>query len=75
MDAYREINFDALLDNDTKIELEKEVLSNLHSKFPYTNIAISAMTSENVPTFRKILKELIEKYYMIRYPYKTKTWY
>ncbi|HOJ89525.1 MAG TPA: GTPase HflX [Saprospiraceae bacterium] len=75
MDAYREINFDALLDNETKIELEKEVLSNLHSKFPYTNIAISAMTSENVPTFRKILKELIEKYYMIRYPYKTKTWY
>jgi len=75
MDAYREINFDVLLDNETKIELEKEVLSNLHSKFPYTNIAISAITSENVPTFRKILKELIEKYYMIRYPYKTKTWY
>ena len=75
IDTLKDLGVDDKPLNDTKIELEKEVLSNLHSKFPYTNIAISAMTSENVPTFRKILKELIEKYYMIRYPYKTKTWY
>ncbi|MBK7226400.1 MAG: GTPase HflX [Saprospiraceae bacterium] len=74
IDAYRELNFDKLLDDNTKSELEKELLANLNSKFPFTNIAVSAHTSENIGSFRLMVKEIIEKYYMIRYPYRTKTW-
>ena len=74
IDAYRELNFDKLLDDNTKSELEKELLANLNSKFPFTNIAVSAHTSENFGSFRLMVKEIIEKYYMIRYPYRTKTW-
>lgn len=74
IDAYRELNFDKLLDDNTKSELEKELLANLNSKFPFTNIAVSAHTSENIGRFRLMVKEIIEKYYMIRYPYRTKTW-
>ena len=74
IDAYRELNFDKLLDDNTKSELEKELLANLNSKFPFTIIAVSAHTSENIGSFRLMVKEIIEKYYMIRYPYRTKTW-
>ncbi|MFZ1378747.1 MAG: GTPase HflX [Saprospiraceae bacterium] len=74
IDAYRELNFDKLLDDNTKSELEKELLANLNSKFPFTNIAVSVHTSENIGSFRLMVKEIIEKYYMIRYPYRTKTW-
>lgn len=75
IDAYRDKYFDAYLETETKIELEKELLSNLHSKFPFINIVVSAITSENIDSFRRLVKEQIEKQYMIRYPYKTKTWY
>lgn len=60
IDAYRELNFDKLLDDNTKSELEKELLANLNSKFPFTNIAVSAHTSENIGSFRLMVKEIIE---------------
>jgi GTP-binding protein HflX len=74
MDAYRATQFDALLDKDTKEELENELKRNLESKFSHPILFISAKSFENIDVLRSVLKEQIVKQYMIRYPYKAKQW-
>lgn len=74
MDAYRHKNFDALLDQHTKEELENEIMVSLNNTYPYPKLFISAKTSENLDQLRFELKELIAKQYLIRYPYMAKQW-
>lgn len=70
MDAYREMNYDSMLDRQTKNELEEELKQSLKNKFPVPMEFISAKSMENIELLRKLLKELISKQYLIRYPYR-----
>jgi len=74
MDAYREMNFDSMLDRQTKNELEEELKQSLKNKFPVPMEFISAKSMENIELLRKLLKDLIAKQYLIRYPYRSKQW-
>ena len=74
MDAYREMNFDSMLDRQTKNELEEELKQSLKNKFAVPMEFISAKSMENIELLRKLLKDLIAKQYLIRYPYRSKQW-
>ena len=74
MDAFREKYFDALLDLKTKNELELELMQTLQNKHQCPMISISAKSMENIENLRAMLKELIAKQYMIRYPYRVGKW-
>ncbi|HQX44823.1 MAG: GTPase HflX [Saprospiraceae bacterium] len=74
MDAYREVNYDSMLDRQTKNELEEELKQSLKSKYQVPMEFISAKSMENIELLRKLLKELISKQYLIRYPYRSKQW-
>ncbi len=74
MDAYRELNFDKLLDYQTRKELEEDLREKTSLENPYTCLFISARSQENIESLRSILKERIAEQYLIRYPYRSKTW-
>ncbi|HMV22939.1 MAG TPA: GTPase HflX [Saprospiraceae bacterium] len=74
IDAYRERNFDEMLDAETKANIEQELTENLRNKYDSDAILISAITGENIPTLKDKIAEMVEKQYMIRYPYKTNNW-
>lgn len=74
IDAYRERNFDEMLDAETKANIEQELTENLRNKYDSDAILISAVTGENIPTLKDKIAEMVEKQYMIRYPYKTNNW-
>ena len=74
MDLYRERNFDQLLDSETKADIEKEILENLSNKYDTSTILISAQTGENIPELKDKIAEMVEKQYMIRYPYRNNKW-
>ncbi|MBK8485565.1 MAG: GTPase HflX [Saprospiraceae bacterium] len=74
MDAYRNIHFDALLDDETKKELEEELHQKLEKSFAGSVLFISAKSQENLNTLKLLMKEAISRQYLIRYPYRSKTW-
>lgn len=74
MDLYRERNFDELLDGATKQEIEEEIRENLSNKYDTDTILISAQTGENIQELKDKLSQMVEKQYMIRYPYKNNKW-
>lgn len=74
MDLYRERNFDALLETEVKHEIELEIKQNLSNKYDTENILISAQTGENIQLLKDRIGEMVEKQYMIRYPYKNNKW-
>ncbi len=74
IDAYRERNFDEMLDAETKANIEQELTENLRNKYDTDAILISAITGENIPALKDKIAEMVEKQYMIRYPYKTNNW-
>ena len=74
MDAYREHYFDALLDTETKNDLENELKRSIENAYKVPVIFISAKTQENIEKLRALLKEHISRQYLIRYPYRSKTW-
>lgn len=74
MDLYRERNFDALLEMEVKHEIEEEIKQNLSNKYDSDTILISAHSGENIQLFKDKIGEMVEKQYMIRYPYKNNKW-
>lgn len=74
IDAYREMNFDAYLDEETKNSILEELKINLSQNYDQENIFISALKKENINELRKIMTAKIEKQYNERYPYQVKTW-
>lgn len=73
-DLYREKNFDALLDEQTKDELMNELQSMLEKRYDVPTLFISAKTGENIPEFRETLRQKIDELYKVRYPYLAKRW-
>lgn len=74
IDSFREKNFDQFLDENTKSEILKDLKENMKNTFESENMFISAVTKENIDELRKVLKDMIEVQYTIRYPYRPKSW-
>jgi len=74
IDAYRELNFDKLLDAETKQEIERELQQNLKNRFEHDNIFISALDRENLEELREIIVTMVKREYQVRYPYEVKPW-
>ncbi len=74
IDAYRDKNFDALLDEETKVEILAEIKNNMKNLFSHDNMFVSAHTKENIDELKEVMRKMIEIQYTIRYPYRPKTW-
>jgi len=74
MDAYRRQHFDRYLDRETQQMLEEELLRDFTGRYPYETILMSARENENTGLLRSRLRECIARQYLVRYPYRTKTW-
>lgn len=70
IDAYREINYDLLLDKEVEAQIEQELVTHLKNTYG-TNILFSAMTKENLDDFKVMLETLVIENYKIRYPFKS----
>jgi GTPase len=74
IDAYRELNFDKLLDAETKQEIERELQQNLANQFEHDNIFTSALERENLDELREKVITMVKREYQVRYPYEVKPW-
>ena len=74
IDRYRKLNFDDLLDEQTKADIEQDLQANLKHQFEYDNVFTSALTKENLDVLRDMLKEKVMELYEKRYPYRVKQW-
>ena len=74
IDLYRQNTYDDLVDDQTKKEIELELVSKLNNRNNLPTIMISAHTGENIPEFKLKLEEMIKAQYNIRYPYKPNQW-
>lgn len=74
IDQYREKYFDKLLDPLTKNELEKDLLYSVTEQYQMSALFLSARNLENIEQFRTMLKEMIARQYLVRYPYKARQW-
>lgn len=74
MDSYRQKYFDEMLEYSTKVELEHELKDKLKEQYNCSMEFISAKSLENIEIFRLTLKDMVSRQYLIRYPYKAKTW-
>ena len=74
MDLYRKRNFDDLLDDETKAEIEEELKQSLRKKHNENIVFISALQKENLDLLRQKIKDAVEKLYVVRYPHQAKYW-
>ena len=74
LDLYREKYLDALLDDETKAEIEAELLDNVRKKYNVECVFVSAVDKENVEELKEILGRNIKEQYVIRYPHQAKQW-
>ncbi|MCB0706466.1 MAG: GTPase HflX [Saprospiraceae bacterium] len=74
IDLYREKNFDELLNDAEKQEIESGLQQNLKNTFEHENVFISAHSRENIDVLRDKLTEMIRVMYETRYPYQVKMW-
>ncbi len=73
IDLYRERNFDELLDEKTRLEIETELHENLRFSFG-ENVFISAHTKEGIESLKEKMIRMIKEAYVIRYPHEAKAW-
>ncbi|MGK0388885.1 MAG: GTP-binding protein HflX [Maribacter sp.] len=74
IDLYRKNEYDDLLEDEVKLEIESEMLENFENNLSHPSLFISAVKKEGVPELRTKLTEMIEEQYRVRYPYQTKHW-
>jgi len=48
--------------------------ANIENKYDMPVLDESAVTKENIPEFRELLKEKVGALYNVRYPYQKKFW-
>ena len=73
IDLYRQRYFDELLTDDIKQQLESELVTRIQQEYEVPCIAISAKTRENLDGLRERMLKMVKEQYVIRYPYRTKT--
>ncbi len=74
MDLYLEEAFDEFLHEDEKAVLLEEVKGQWKGETQDNAVFVSALKKEGMEELRIKLKELIDKLYAQRYPYKTRFW-
>lgn len=74
IDLFREKNYDIYTDGEAKEEIESGLKKRLENDFGQESILVSAISKENIDTFREKLISLVEKEYHVRYPYVAKRW-
>jgi len=74
IDRYRELNFDALLDEPTKTEILEQLQQRLNNDYDTQTVFISAKNKEHIDVLRERLRVLVDDLYTSRYPYKAKYW-
>lgn len=72
IDAYREMNFDAMLEEEVKEEILDGLKAKFENDYKHPVIFISALEKENIDGLRELFRAEIEKQYQIRYPYQVK---
>ncbi len=73
IDLYRERYFDALLDAQTRRELECELADRLQNTFG-EGVFISALTREGIDALRERMSSHIRGLYLTRYPHRMQAW-
>lgn len=74
IDEYRRLNYDLLLEDETKTEIEAGISENLRHAFEHDNVLVSAVTRENMDLLRNKIIDLVKQAYEVRYPYQAKLW-
>lgn len=74
IDEYRKKNYDLLLDEEAKVEIEAGISENLKHTFEHDNVLVSAITRENIDVLRDKIINLVKAAYEERYPYQAKLW-
>ncbi|HMQ48492.1 MAG TPA: GTPase HflX [Saprospiraceae bacterium] len=74
MDRYREMHYDAYIDEEARQEIEEGIKGNLKHNFDYDMAFISAQTKENVEELRQKMYDMVREQYLVRYPYQAKHW-
>ncbi len=74
IDLYRELNYDAYVDEEARMEIEEGLKGSLRHTFETDLVFISARTKENVDLLREKMKEMVKEQYLVRYPYQAKHW-
>lgn len=74
IDRYRELNFDDLLDEETRSEILEQLRQRLNNDYDSQTIFISAKNKENIDELRERLRVMVDQMYTSRYPYKAKYW-
>lgn len=73
MDQYRDRYFDLMLDQETRDDLENQLISSIRKGKESPCVFISAKTKEGLPAFRELLSNQIRSLYEVRYPYQAKS--
>ncbi len=73
IDLYRERYFDALLDAQTRRDLERELAERLRNTFG-EGVFISARTREGIDALRELMSSHIRGLYLTRYPHRMQAW-
>ncbi len=74
MDLYRSLNYDDLLDEEGRREIEGRLHQNIRNQFGESSVFISAQKRENLSELRERLMRLIRKQYHLRYPHQLRRW-
>ncbi len=73
IDLYRERYFDALLDAETRAQLEHDLAEQLRHSYG-EGLFISAKTRENLDALRALMGRYIRGLYLTRYPHRIQVW-
>jgi GTP-binding protein HflX len=74
IDRYREIQYDALLEQDVKNQIEFEIQDRLRNEYGHETVLVSAATGENISALRDAITKYVMDAYNVRYPYRAKEW-
>lgn len=74
IDLYHENYYDALLDAQTKQEIQDEFEENICNKYGQNSVFISAIKKDNIDELKDKMMHLIKEQYVIRYPHQAKQW-
>jgi GTP-binding protein HflX len=74
IDRYRDLHFDAFLDQEVKDQIEFEIQDRLRNEYGHETVLISAVKGENISALRDLITKYVQDAYNVRYPYKVKEW-
>ena len=74
IDLYRSQNYDDLIDQEAKEEIEEGLKGSLNFQFGQDNVLVSALSKENIDILRAKITAMVKEQYKVRYPYQVKHW-